>query len=67
MKIENLEGAERTLVVVALQALHHERATAYRSACTVSDLAGKPSPDADLFGFDEVSDALRRLGASPMR
>ncbi|OIK39812.1 MULTISPECIES: hypothetical protein [Citrobacter] len=67
MKIEDLKGDERTLVVVALQALHRERVTAYGTACTVCDLAGKPSPDRDLFGLDEVDNALRRIGAAPMR
>ena len=67
MKIEDLIGDERTLVVVALQALHRERVTAYSAACTACDLAGKRSPEADLFGLEEVNDALRRIGAAPIR
>ncbi|EGL3999243.1 TPA: hypothetical protein ACRL2B_004468 [Pseudomonas aeruginosa] len=67
MKIEDLKGDERTLVVVALQALHTERVNAYSAACTACDLAGRPSPDRNLFGLDEVNDALRRIGAAPMR
>jgi hypothetical protein len=64
--IEVLEGSERTLVVVALQALHRERATAYQAACTACDLAGKPAPPDNLFGLDEVAAALRRIGAAPL-
>lgn len=65
--LEKLEGTDRLLVVVALQALHRERATAYQAACTVCYLAVRPKPDVDLFGLDEVSDALRRTEAGPLR
>lgn len=65
--IETLKGSERSLVVVALQSLHRERATAYQAACTACDLADKKAPQADLFGLDEVTDALRRIGAAPIR
>ena len=71
MKIEDLKGAERTLVVVALQALHRERLTAYNAVCTVCDVAGRHAPDSkalgQAFGLDAVNDALRSIGASPMR
>lgn len=65
--IEKLEGAERQLIVVALQALHRERVTAYQAVCTACDLADRPRPSEDLFGLDEVGVALRRIGAAPIR
>lgn len=63
--LENLTGADRQLVIVALQALHRERVTAYSSACTAAALAGLPTPEQRLFGLDEASEALRRMGAGP--
>ncbi|ELC6355167.1 hypothetical protein Q8V91_004478 [Enterobacter hormaechei] len=67
MKLEELSGDERTLVVVALQALHRERLTASNSVFTVCSLAGKKQPPEDIFGLREVQDALRRIGAAPAR
>lgn len=71
IKIEDLKGAERTLVVIALQALYRERLTAYNAVCTVCDVAGKTAPDfkalGQEYGLDEVTDALRRIGAAPMK
>jgi hypothetical protein len=43
MKLEELSGDERTLVVVALQALHRERLSASNAVFTVCSLAGKSS------------------------
>lgn len=57
--------SHRDLIVVALQSLHRERVTAYNAACTAYYLAGKPSPDEDLFGLNESSAALRSVGAGP--
>lgn len=34
MKLEDLTGDDRTLVVVALQALFRERTNSYHAACT---------------------------------
>lgn len=65
--IEQLKGPERDLVVVALQALHRERVTAYAAACTACDLAGRDRPDDVFFGFDEITGALRLIGAVPVR
>ncbi|MEM5491231.1 hypothetical protein [Enterobacter cloacae] len=67
MQLEELTGEERTLVVVALQALHRERLTASNAVFTVCSLAGKEQPPEDIFGLREVQDALRRLGAAPAR
>ncbi|OUF32433.1 hypothetical protein AZZ64_004699 [Enterobacter cloacae] len=67
MQLEELTGDERTLVVVALQALHRERLTASNAVFTVCSLAGKEQPPEDIFGLREVQDALRRLGAAPAR
>lgn len=58
--------SHRDLIVVALQSLHRERVTAYNAACTACYLAGKDSPDDDLFGLNESNDALRQVGAAPM-
>lgn len=67
MKLEELKDEERTLVVVALQALFRERLTASKAAFTFYPLAGKtPLPD-DVFGLREVQDALRRTGTAPAR
>lgn len=65
MKLEELSGDERTLVIVALQALHRERLTASNAVFTVCSLAGKDQPPEDIFGLREVQDALRRIGAAP--
>nr|WP_143346288.1 hypothetical protein [Enterobacter asburiae]HEB5890237.1 hypothetical protein [Enterobacter asburiae] len=67
MQLEELTGDERTLVVVALQALHRERLTASNAVFTVCSMAGKEQPPEDIFGLREVQDALRRLGAAPAR
>lgn len=67
MKLEELSGDERTLVIVALQALHRERLTASNAVFTVCSLAGKEQPPEDIFGLREVQDALRRIGAAPAR
>ncbi|EOT3219197.1 hypothetical protein ACLAE3_003743 [Shigella flexneri] len=67
MKLEELSGDERTLVIVALQALHRERLTASNAVFTVCSLAGKEQPPEDIFGLREVQDALRRIGAAPHR
>lgn len=67
MKLEELSGDERTLVILALQALHRERLTASNAVFTVCSLAGKDQPPEDIFGLREVQDALRRIGAAPAR
>ena len=67
MKLEELSGDERTLVIVALQALHRERLAASNAVFTVCRLAGKEQPPEDIFGLREVQDALRRIGAAPAR
>lgn len=67
MRIEELTDEDRTLVVVALQALHRERLTASNTVFTVCSLAGKKGPPEDVFGLQEVQDALRRIGAVPAR
>lgn len=67
MKLEDLKDEDRTLVVVALQSLHRERVTSWNAAVTACSLAGKPSPSAETFGLDDVTHALRRIGAAPQR
>ena len=67
MKLEELSGDERTLVLVALQALHRERLAASNAVFTVCSLAGKEQPPEVIFGLREVQDALRRIGAAPAR
>ncbi|EKS6398368.1 TPA: hypothetical protein QHL18_004096 [Enterobacter hormaechei subsp. steigerwaltii] len=67
MKLEELSGDERTLVILALQALHRERLSASNAVFSVCSLAGKEQPPEDIFGLREVQDALRRIGAAPAR
>ncbi|MGX5057123.1 hypothetical protein ACWKX9_26410 [Enterobacter asburiae] len=65
MKLEELSGDERTLVILALQALHRQRVSAYNSTLTACSLSGKTPPPDDIFGLHEVQEALRRIGAAP--
>jgi len=67
MKLEELSGDERTLVILALQALHRERLSASNAVFSVCSLAGKEQPPEDIFGLRAVQDALRRIGAAPAR
>ena len=67
MTIEDLKGDDPTLVAIALQALHRERAAAYHAACTACDLAGKRPPGYDLLGLDKVDNVLRRIGAASIQ
>lgn len=67
MQLEELTGEERTLVVLALQALHRERLTASNAVLTTCSLAGKEQPSEEIFGLREVQDALRHMGAAPVR
>ena len=53
MKLEDLTGDDRTLVVVALQALFRERSNSYHAACTACQLAGEKPPAENLFGVEE--------------
>lgn len=41
MKLEDLTGDDRTLVVVALQALFRERTNSYQAACTACSLQAR--------------------------
>lgn len=67
MKLEELSGDERTLVILALQALHRERLSASNAVFSVCSLSGKEQPPEDIFGLREVQGALRRIGAAPAR
>ncbi|ELZ7211033.1 hypothetical protein [Klebsiella pneumoniae] len=67
MKLEDLTGDDRTLVVAALQALYRERANSYNSAWTACQLAGKKPPEETHFGVEESISAIRRIGALPQR
>lgn len=65
MKIEELEGAERELIVVALQALFRERVAA-RNAVSANCFSNRIAlPDDSVFGINDAVDALRRMGAMP--
>ena len=63
MKIEELDGIDRELVVVALQALCRERVTARNTVRTTCDLGGRMPPNEEDFGIEEAMNALRRMGA----
>ena len=67
MTIEGLKGDDPTLIAIALQALHRERAAAYHAACTACDLAGKRPPGYDLLGLDKVDNVLRRISAASIQ
>lgn len=62
-------GAElpvsRDLIITALQALWRERTHALRTAENVAALLHNSPPDPQLFGIDEVTQALRAYGAAP--
>ncbi|EBD5844866.1 hypothetical protein C3D14_17885 [Salmonella enterica] len=60
-------GPERDLLIVSLQSLHRERVSSFNAVCTACSLSGENAPPMSLFGIDEVTDALRRLGALPIR
>ncbi len=64
MSIEKLTE-DRELVVIALQALCRERVSAYNAAATVADTSNRNQPDRNDFGIEEVTEALRRIGAAP--
>ncbi|MCX4030141.1 hypothetical protein H0A36_17360 [Endozoicomonas sp. SM1973] len=66
MKIEDITE-DWDLVVTALQALWRERVSAYNTTTTVAQLNGMESPKEELFGISEAADALRRIGAAPVR
>lgn len=55
----------RDLVVTGLQALHRERVAAWNAASVVAFSRDQAAPDMEMFGLDEVSDMLRKLGAAP--
>lgn len=67
MKLEDLTGDDRTLVVFALQALFRERSNSYHAACTACQLAGEKPPAENLFCVEESISAIRRMGALPQR
>ena len=60
-------GPERDLLIVSLQSLHRERVSSYNALSTACSISGDKVPPMSLFGIDEVTDALRRLGALPIR
>lgn len=66
MKLEQVTGEDRDLLVTALQSLHRERIAAFSSACTACELSGRKCPDSADFGIQEVTTALRRVGAHPI-
>lgn len=54
MKLEDLTGDDRTLVVVALRALFRERSNSYHAACTACQLAGEKPPAENLLAWRKV-------------
>ncbi|MDV0787609.1 hypothetical protein VC623_23725 [Citrobacter amalonaticus] len=67
MKLEELKDEDRTLVVVALQALFRERVSASKAVFTACSLAGMKAPEDEIYGLREVLEALQRVGAAPER
>lgn len=65
-QLEKLTGSDRELVVIALQALHRERVSAYEVSETACHTSGKNPPGREFFGLSEISVALRRIGAAPL-
>lgn len=66
MKLNELKGTERELVVIALQALFRERKSACNAVITVCNINGQERPSEAVFGLDEVLTALREIGAAPI-
>lgn len=60
-----LAGVDRELLIAAFQALHRERLAAYKTVETVCKLSGARAPNSLLFGIEEVTLQLRRLGVQP--
>ena len=67
MKLEDLTGDDRTLVVVALQTHLQKQTNSYQTACTACQLAGEKPPAENLFGVEASISAIRRMGALPQR
>lgn len=66
LDLNALVGAEdRTLLVAGLQALWRERVAARNSAASVASINGQPPTNDAMFGIDEVTVMLRRVGAAP--
>lgn len=57
--------ADRTLLVAGLQSLHRERVAAWNAAVSVAIIRGERQPSMEMFGIDEVSGILHRVGAAP--
>lgn len=60
--LESLGGADRSLVIIALQALLRERGAASDAARVAFDMSGRKPSSEDIFGLNEVAEALCRLG-----
>jgi len=58
-------AADRTLLVAGLQALWRERVAARNAAGSVAIINGQALPNDAMFGIDEVTEMLRRVGAAP--
>lgn len=56
---------DSTMMIVALQALHRERAAAWNAAISVAIMRKHPQPERELFGLADVETMLRRVGAAP--
>ena len=67
MDISSLSKTDRDLIITALQSLHRERTTAFNAVLTHCVLNNLPTPKNELFGIDEVTTALRDVGALPVR
>lgn len=55
---------ERDLLVTALQALHRERVAAWNAQTSWANQNGHEALQSNAFGIDQVSTALRRIGAA---
>lgn len=60
-----VSGADRTMLVAGLQALHRERVGAWNAAVSVAIIRNEKQPAMEQFGIDEVAEMLRRVGAAP--
>lgn len=60
-----VSGADRTMLVAGLQALHRERVAAWNAAVSVAIIRNEKPPAMEQFGIDEVAGMLRRVGAAP--
>lgn len=67
MKLEDLTGDDRTLVVVALRALSGSEVTHIMQTAPPASLQARNHQLRIFFGVEESISAIRRMGALPQR